>query len=146
MSHRWPTFHNELLERTPFRSILSIPLDQPGLGGDAAMDLYYEQPHHRVDVEELEDVQDAADVVAVLLVAGAENVGAPGCAVWFDSSPALGRLGVWTAMGMINVGLQLTTVDALATLRAYAYGHDSTVDEVARRLTCRELPVEALTD
>ena len=37
--------HNELVQRTPFRSILSMPLDQPGLGGDTTMDLYYENPH-----------------------------------------------------------------------------------------------------
>jgi hypothetical protein len=63
-----------------------------------------------------------------------------------DSSPALGRQLMWAALGMINVGLQMTTIDALATLRGYAYGHGSTVDDVARQLTGRELPVEALTN
>jgi hypothetical protein len=46
---------------------------------------------------------------------------------------------------MVNVGLQLASVDALATLRADAYSHGSTVDDIARQLTGRELPVEALT-
>src|SRR6195952_1008533 len=68
MARRWPTFHSELVGRTPFRSILSLPLDQPHLGGNAAMDLYYEESDRALDAVQLEDVQDAADVTAALLV------------------------------------------------------------------------------
>jgi hypothetical protein len=146
MAWRWPTFHSELIGRTPFRSILSVPLDQPGLGGDVAMDLYYDEPRQALDVGQLEDVQDAADVTAVLLGTDADNSAAAGAPMWLDSAPALSRQRVWTALGMMNVGLHLNTVDALATLRGYAYSHGSTVDEVARHLTAREVPVEALAD
>src|ERR1700712_3507142 len=112
MARRWPAFHSELLGRTPFRSILSIPLDQPGLGGDAAMDLYYQEPDRALDAEQLERVQDAVDVTAALLVTDpADTAGVIG-AVWLDSAAALGRQRMWTALGMINVGLHLNTVDA----------------------------------
>jgi hypothetical protein len=65
-----------------------MPLDQPWLGGDAAMDLYYEQRQHRVDGQELQDVQDAADVVAVLLVTRSEQ--GPAGAAWLDSFTGAG--------------------------------------------------------
>ena len=66
--------------------------------------------------------------------------------MWLDSSPALARQRVWAALRVVNVGLQLSTVHALATIRGCAYSHGSTVDDVARQLTGRDLPVEALTD
>src|ERR1700712_875929 len=110
IAQRWPTFHAELVARTPFRSILSVPLDQPGLGGDAAMDLYYEHPDQLLEAEQLEDVQDAADVTAVLLVTKADGgTGNADGSVWLDSVGAVNRQRVWTALGMINVGLQLNT-------------------------------------
>ena len=49
-------------------------------------------------------MQDAADVVTVLLVIRSEQ--GPAGAVWLESSPALGRQRVWVALvGMVNVGL-----------------------------------------
>lgn len=66
------------------------------------MDLYDEESDHRLDVEQLEDVQDAADVVAVLLAARSEQW--PTGPVWLDSSPALGPQRMPAALGMVKVG------------------------------------------
>lgn len=63
---------------------------------------------------------------------------------WLDSAPARMRMRVWTAIGMVNIALQLTTVQALARLRGYAYSHDSTVDALADSLTNGNLDAAAL--
>ena len=144
MATRWPTFHAELLGHTPYRSIVSIPLGQPGLGGDAALDFYYTHPGRGPDAEQLEDLAEVTDMIAVLLTVSphttAATISGP---AWLDSPPAQDRLRVWTAIGMINHALRLNSADALARLRGYAYSHDNTVDDIARALTDQAMPVEA---
>lgn len=63
---------------------------------------------------------------------------------WLDSEPAQIRLRVWTAIGMVNVALLLTTAQALDRLRGYAYSHNSTIDAVADSLTTGRLHTAAL--
>jgi hypothetical protein len=53
-------------------------------------------------------------------------------------------MNVWVAIGMAMAGLQLTAEDALALMSGYAFSHDSTLDQVARLMTDRELEPEAL--
>lgn len=145
MEREWPAFHRELVAHTSFRSILSVPADQPELGGDAAMDLYYEHPSCAVSEDDLEDVQDAIDIVAVFLTNDVEpHPGSDPSGSWLHSSPALAREQVWVALGMIGVGLHLNTMDALATLRGHAYSHGTTVDVVAKALVNREFSVGSL--
>lgn len=126
---------------------MSLPVDGHGMGGDAALDLYYTDPRPKLSTRDVDDVENATDVVATLLLTGSGLLESQRPEpVWLDNAAALARAWVWTAVGMINVGLQLNTVDALATLRGYAYGHNTTVDNIARSLTERELPVAALND
>jgi hypothetical protein len=40
MALRWPIFHNELLRQTPYRTIISLPLQSPQRERFGALDLY----------------------------------------------------------------------------------------------------------
>lgn len=51
---------------------------------------------------------------------------------WLDGEPARVRMQVWTAIGMVNVALQLSTAQALDRLRGYAYSHSSTIQALAQ--------------
>lgn len=146
MADRWPVFSNELLARTPYRSILSFPIDGHGWGGDAALDLYFRQPHPVLQEAALDDLQEVTDLIGDLLVTGAEVPGPGTEPAWLDNDAVTARSQVWIAVGMINVALRLNTLDALATLRGYAYSHGSTIDHIAQDLTRRELPIQALLD
>jgi len=53
-------------------------------------------------------------------------------------------MNVWAAIGMSMARLPLSNDDALALLRGYAYSHNLTLDQVARRMTDRELQPEEL--
>lgn len=146
MAERWPAFHSELTAHTPYRTIVSIPITDLRLGGEAAVDLYYDQPELVLSPDDLKDIVAATAAIATLLAAGSglEDPLIPG-PVWLDNGPAHTRALVWTAMGIINVALHLNSLDALSVLRGYAYSHDSTIDDIARSLTSRELSVDALS-
>jgi hypothetical protein len=47
-------------------------------------------------------------------------------------------------MGMLTVAAGLGSPDALQVLRMHAYATDRTVDEVARAVVDRELPIQDL--
>lgn len=63
---------------------------------------------------------------------------------WLDNEPARMRSQVWTAVGMVNGALQLTTLQALDRVRGYAYSHGSTIDALAERLTTGQMDTAAL--
>ena len=84
--------------------------------------------------------------LVLLLAAGAAVHTVDTEPVWLSNAPVQGRAQVWTAMGLLSAALQLSIDDALAVLRGYAFSHDATVDEVARCLTTRKLPVQALAN
>jgi AmiR/NasT family two-component response regulator len=53
---------------------------------------------------------------------------------WLNTAPAQTRTQVWVAMGMAMAKYDLTAADAIALLRAYAFGHDQLLDDVATAL------------
>nr|WP_211660932.1 GAF domain-containing protein [Modestobacter muralis] len=140
---RWPAFHDALVTRTPVRGIVSLPL-HGGLEDVGALDLYLLAPG---DVRVL-GLADSLTVTAALseafAVAMAAEPHTEDGPSWLDSPGAGRRARVWQAVGVVNVALELPSADALAVLRAYAYGHDEELDDVAvavleRRLTIDEL-------
>ena len=145
MARCWPAFHLELTGRTPYRAIVSIPTADHRLGGETAIDLYYQQPQLALTRQHCQDINAAIDTINELLAAGSglQDPLLPG-PVWLNNEPARARSLVWTAIGLIGVDLDLNSPDALSVLRGYAYSHHTTIDDVARRLSTRELPVEAL--
>jgi hypothetical protein len=64
---------------------------------------------------------------------------------WLDAPSARSRALVWQAVGMANVGLELTTPDALTLLRAHAYGHGTDLDTVAAAVVDRRLGLDELS-
>lgn len=146
IAERWPVYWDEIQQRTPFRSVVSVPLridDRPILG---ALDLYAESTVLAPQLT-LAEVGDAvAGPIAVLLSGAFDRVydEDPDIPDWFDDDPAVGRMTVWTAVGMIVSACGGTDTDALATLRAWAYSHARTLDDVAESVVDRRLPVRAL--
>jgi hypothetical protein len=141
---QWPVFHDQLVARTSFRSIISVPLHLgPTVGG--AMDLYLRQPQ-QVPTLQLADVYAAAESIAQALSwqqAGTMTDLDDGSG-WLYGSAARARTTVWIAIGMLNAHYDLNTPDAFALLRAYAYSHEHLLDDVADRLVHGTLPVDQL--
>jgi hypothetical protein len=152
LARRWPLFHDQLLAVSPFRAVVAVPLRR-GLNGLGTMDLYFRQD---VDIEELEltDLEHLVDHVSqLLLLSTASSPEFPTTHItssdtpretWLDVSPTSGRNAVFIATGMLNISLRLSAPDALALLRAYAFGAGRTVDDVAADIMHRRLPLETL--
>lgn len=138
----WPQYHGALLAHTPFRAVLSVPLDQ-GLQGMGALDLYFDDPDG-IDAVEVSDVEVVARTVTSQLTDMPHDRGEGRPPAWLDNPAVERRAQVWIAMGMLNTRFQLNSPDALALLRAYSYARNRTVDDTAGDLSHRRLSVEAL--
>jgi hypothetical protein len=64
--------------------------------------------------------------------------------MWMNNHSVNQRMNVWVAVGILIEHAGLTNADALAALRAYAYGHSVSLDDIARKLTTRRLHPDAL--
>jgi hypothetical protein len=131
---RWPAFYGELIRRTPYRSIASLPLQiTPVLAG--AIDLYFQDPLAAFTID-LEIAARAANVVADTLRATASpavpSAQAPDVLVpaWMYSPNAASRLRTWIATGVVIAQSGLNGPDALARIRAYAYAQQQDLDGV----------------
>lgn len=119
---RWPVYHDALRTHTPYRSTVSLPLHE-GLEGIGALDLFFVAPAGAGGL----DLRDA------------EAVTRKSCPPSWSPPPA--RRGP----GRARAGsTRRPPGDALALLRGYAYARDLTLDDVARRVVDRELPVHRL--
>lgn len=134
LRRRWPVFTELLVEQTPFRAVVALPL-QPALAGAGAIDLYFRTSAEVLDLEVFEAIAVGELVTSALSDA----------AVWSEWSPAEGpewmhgpapqrRAAVWEAIGKLGVELELGAADALTLLRAHAYSAGGTVDDVAEDL------------
>ena len=143
IERNWPELHDSLMDQTPFRGVLSVPL-LPPLGPLVVLDLYVRD----TDALAHTDREDVADVtIALTRAMVAAALGAPveeGRRGWWDGPDALRRARVWQATGMVNVALGLDTADALAVLRAHAFATDRVVDDVADDLVEGRLALDEL--
>ena len=147
---RWPAYFDVLVAHTPIRGVISFPL-HGGLEDVGALDLYVCPPR---DIREL-GLADSltvtgalSDAFAAAMAAEPHDEDGP---AWLDAPGAGRRAVVWQAVGFVNVGLGLTSPDALALLRAYSYGEDQELDDIAaavleRRLDLSELSLSTGTD
>ncbi|HEY0508553.1 MAG TPA: GAF domain-containing protein [Blastococcus sp.] len=143
LHRRWPVFSRLLVDATPYRAVVALPL-QPALAGAGAIDLYFERS---ADVPRL-------DVFEALAVGELVNSSLSDAAVWSTWSPTEGpqwlqgpvprrRAAVWEAMGALCLQLELGAAAALALMRARAYSEGRSVDDVAADLLAgRLLPAE----
>lgn len=146
MAELWPVFHAELVGQTPFRSIASFPLKPPGTAWRGALDLYSTDPTGP-QIGPLAEVEEAISRPMAVMLSGAwssmrdsEDVPA-----WLTVPPAAPRLNVWVAVGMLMEHAHLGDSDALASLRAYAFGYNLTLEDTADQLTSLRLLPPAVT-
>jgi hypothetical protein len=146
MASRWPVFHLELTQQTPFRSVASLPLSW----GDplqrlGALDLYL-TAHDPPPAHLINGANDVADTAAEMLFASPPLIERNGTTypVWMTGASATQRMRVWLAVGLLTGHAGLSSTDALAVLRAYAYGNRLTLDDVAEAVTIRQLDPETL--
>jgi hypothetical protein len=140
IKRKWPIFHDELVRQTPYRAIVSLPLQLSRSTG-GAVDLYQREPESVDDLDLTDMTVIMGRIVAALsweTTPKAADVPGPG---WLHGPTAQRRTRVWVAIGMINKTFDLPTADALARLRAYAYARDQTVDDVAGGLLRGTVPL-----
>ena len=141
---RWPLYHQELTVHTGYHGVVCMPLRR-GMQGMAALDLYFRSPEFPVDLQ-WDQVELAAELISELLTDMPHDRTGDQTPPWLQNPFVDRRATVWVAIGMLNAGLNLNSPDALATLRAYSYGHDRTVDDTADDLIHRRIPVSAVSD
>ncbi|GAB3301734.1 GAF domain-containing protein [Geodermatophilus aquaeductus] len=140
---RWPAFYDGLVAHTPIRGTISLPLHDD-LRGIGALDLYTMPPNDVTSLSLTDALSVSAEVAALLRDAGRETRPGEDGPAWLDAPAAERRSLVWQAMGFLNSGLGVNSTDALALLRAHAYADGADLDELARRVVEREIPLEHL--
>ena len=148
MSTQWPMFHRQLLAQTSFRSIVSFPLfSRSRRLRFGALDLYLTISEPVPDFFVRQVTISIADPMAAVLFDGHSTSSVGGAAQlppWLDNSPVNSRMHVWVAVGMLVEHASLSNPDALAALRAYAFSHDVTLDDIADQLMTERLQPESL--
>jgi hypothetical protein len=145
ISARWPVFHGELLRQTPFRSVASLPLRMPDGHTLGAVDLYSCDASAAAFAVIPEIGADVAEQMAAFLMGSTSWLaGSADDVTSADSSAISQRMNVWTAIGMVMERGVLANADALALLRAAAFANDLTLDDLAARVTSREVGLDAL--
>ena len=144
LRRRWPAYHDALVSLTPIRGVISLPL-HGGLEDIGALDLYLQPPN---DIHDL-GLAEALSVTTALSAAFAAAMDAEprtdSGPSWLDAPTAERRALVWQAVGFVGVGLELGSTDALALLRAHAYGHSADLDDVAAAVLARRLSLAELS-
>jgi hypothetical protein len=143
--NRWPVFA-AAARNTPVRAAFVLPL-QVGAIGVGVLDLYRDEPG-MLDRDALAGALRAADAVlwALLGIRADNPMELPAPAThphngadphgWLTGSP-LDHIEVYQATGMIMVQLNVRAETALSRLRAYAFVHDRTIDDIARDVVAR---------
>ena len=146
MANRWPAFHERFIAETSYQSVASFPLRVVGSSALGALDLYSTSPRTLTDSELTEIDAAVARPIASSLFgeeAADDMDGATG-SMWLTRKSVNDRMNIWVAVGMSMARLHLSNSDALAMLRAYAYTHALSLDQLARLMTDEGLEPEAL--
>ena len=141
---RWPAFYDNLVTHTSIRGILSLPLENE-LRGFGALDLYLVPPSVVGSVVPLDALAVAGEVVTSFRESSRQLSPQGDGPAWLDAPAVERRSLVWQAMGFVNAGLEITSSDALALLRAHAYSQGMSLDELATLVLEREVPLALLT-
>lgn len=142
IAQTWPGFYDQLVARTPFRAVTSVPL-RGLLSGIGALDFFH---HDSADIARLNlaDIEAVAHQISTALIT-ADLLPDPNFGpVWSNSPVSEPRSWVLIAMGMISVSIDVQTDDALALMRAHAFAGSLTVDDVARDVVMRRLTASQL--
>jgi hypothetical protein len=145
LRERWPTYHDLLVTRTPFRTVVGLPLRGP-LHGMGSLDLYLLDPGGLATVDAPEAMTTAGLVSEHLAHAANWTAWTDHGPAWMSSAQAEQRARVWVAMGMTSQALQVPTTDALALLRSFAYSSGRLLDDVAEDIASGRLPAQRLDE
>jgi hypothetical protein len=139
LRRRWPVFGELLRETTTYRAVVALPL-QPAVTGRGAIDLYFERSDDVLDLDVFEAIAVGELVSSALSDASVWSTwtAAEG-PEWLHGPAPLRRAAVWEAMGKVCVDLEIGAAEALALMRACAYGSGRTVDDVAEDLLAGRL-------
>jgi hypothetical protein len=138
----WPAYGEELFSRTPYAAVISLPLDISG-AAHGALDLFLTDAPmlNRVSLADATAVQE--QIVEAFQLAGGMADTQGGLSqepepAWLHGPAAQDRIHVWIAMGIVMTRYGLVAADALALLRAHAYGTGSTLDQLSQELVSGE--------
>jgi hypothetical protein len=146
LRRRWPVFTDLLLSSTPYRAVVALPL-QPAVTGCGAIDLYFERSDDVLDLDVFEALAVGELVSSALSDASVWSTWtAADGPEWLHGPAPLRRAAVWEAMGKVCVDLEVGAAEALALLRAGAYGAGRTVDDVAAAVLTGRLRPTDLAD
>jgi hypothetical protein len=135
IARRWPAFHDELIRKSPFRSIVSVPLRLNGALKGAA-DIYFIGGGGALYADLDAAVAVVTDITHELLRASTPGIASltrPNRTVpaWAYSPDSVSRIRVWIAAGVLIAKLDLTPADAVARLRGFAYSRECDINDVA---------------
>ncbi len=130
---RWPIFAAAVEEQSDVGALFAVPL-QWGTVNLGVLDLYRKAPGSLSDAQ-LRDVMSATDMAALLFLGARTD---PGDGAWLDHS-LHGRAEIHQATGMVLVQLGISTQDALARMRAYAFVEQRLLGDVAHDVVTRRL-------
>lgn len=138
---RWPLFAAAVIEQTPVRALFALPL-QWGPTNLGVLDLYRRVPGS-LSQEQWRDALSAAEVGSLMMLSlrtdpdGNFDQAEPNG--WLD--PALGshRAEIHQATGMVLAQLGVSSTEALARLRAYAFAQQRLLIDVAQDVVNRRL-------
>lgn len=153
---RWPVFAAAATRETPARGMFVWPL-RAGATRIGVLDFYHDQPG-LLDAEAVARAERAADAAFWSLLGtrrghtldghghpvdpvGVAEVDEADPDGWLTGAP-LERREVYQATGMVIAQLGLPADAALARLRAHAFAHDLTIEEVARDIVARRLRLD----
>ncbi|MFL6163336.1 MAG: ANTAR domain-containing protein [Jatrophihabitantaceae bacterium] len=134
----WPEYGQELFAQTPYGAVISLPLAIT-TAAHGALDLYLtDSPMlQRVSLADAtavrSQVAEAFQRARAMSSAGRMLSDEPQPA-WLHGPAARERTHVWIAMGMVMTRYGLQAGDALALLRAHAYGIGTTLDQLSEEL------------
>jgi hypothetical protein len=136
---RWPAFSPRALEAGA-RALFGFPL-QMGAVRLGALNLYRDRPGPLSDAQHA-DALVMADVASHTVLAMQGTASADAVATALDVGADF-HLVVHQASGMVAVQLGVTVGEALIRLRAHAFAHDRTLNEVAEEVVARRLRFDA---
>lgn len=139
----WPLYSREMTARTPFRSVVSLPLGPSHGRPVGALTLYSTDPAG-VPVSLTEVMTAVAVPMASVLFDQAGPAGPDIAPAWLATPLASARMKVWVAIAMIIEHADVPSHDAIDLLRAHAFSHDTTLDHIATMLIDHELQPESL--
>lgn len=139
---RWPAFTGLALSAGA-RAVFGFPL-QVGAVRLGALNLYRDQPGPLSD-DQHADALVAGEVAAETILLLQANAPPGRIAIELEASADF-RYVVHQAAGMVAAQLGTTVTIALIRLRAYAFGHDRSLPDVAADVVARTLRFDAASD